>query len=204
MSENIDKIIYINLDQRTDRKEQIENELKNYDLFEKTERFQAIHTPDFGIVGCTISHLNVIKLAKERKYKNVLILEDDFYFIISKEEFEDELKKLFNNNVEYDICMLSYNLVSSEPNKYDFLIKATNVQTASGYIVNHTMYDKLIKIYEFAIPRLKISRKDCLYANDIIWKRLQPITNWYCFKKRCGKQRSGYSDNLKREINYDC
>lgn len=40
--------------------------------------------------------------------------------------------------------MLSYNLNDSEKTNYDFIVKALDVQTASGYIVNRNYYDKLI------------------------------------------------------------
>ena len=86
MSKNISKVIYINLNKRTDRKEDIVKELDSFNL--DYERFEAIETPGFGIVGCGLSHLSVLKIAKERKYENILILEDDFTFLVSKEEFE--------------------------------------------------------------------------------------------------------------------
>ena len=88
MSKYIDKIFYINLEKRTDRRHDIENELNDFDL--SYERFKAIETED-GMTGCANSHLAVLKLAKERGHKNVLILEDDFMFIVTKEEFEQEL-----------------------------------------------------------------------------------------------------------------
>ena len=84
MSVNIDHIFYINLDKRKDRRVEIEQELNKMEL--PFERFKAIETPGRGILGCGLSHLSVFKLAKERKYKNVLIFEDDFYFLISKPE----------------------------------------------------------------------------------------------------------------------
>ena len=95
MSNHIDKIFYINLDKRDDRKTEIDNELKNYGLYDKVERITAFHTPGQGILGCTMSHLHAIKLAKERNYSNVLILEDDFQFTISKENFEKQLQLFF-------------------------------------------------------------------------------------------------------------
>ena len=110
MSEFIDKIIYINLEKRKDRKIEIEDELSKFDLLSNAERFNAIEN-DTGIVGCTESHLNVLKLAKERGYKNILILEDDFTFLLSKEEFEKNLKLFFDSKINYDVLMLSYNLI---------------------------------------------------------------------------------------------
>jgi GR25 family glycosyltransferase involved in LPS biosynthesis len=204
MSKYINKIFYINLDKRNDRKEEIESELKNYDLFDNSERIPAIETPGQGILGCTMSHLNAIKLAKERSYENILILEDDFQFTISKEEFENQLQIFFENNIQYDVCMISYNIQQSLPTEYPFLTKIIEAQTASGYIIHHTFYDKMIELYEWTIPLLDQTKQHWHYANDQCWKRLQPHTNWYCLTKRCGRQRAGYSDNSEQFEDHDC
>lgn len=204
MSKNINKIFYINLDKRQDRKDEIESELKNYDLFNLSERIQAIETPGQGILGCTMSHLNAIKLAKERCYENILILEDDFQFTVSKEEFENQLQTFFENNIPYDVCMISYNIRQSQPTEHPFLTKVIEAQTASGYIVHNTFYDKIIELYEWAIPLLDQTKHHWHYANDQCWKRLQPEANWYCLTTRCGRQRAGYSDNSEQFQDHDC
>ena len=178
MSKNIDKIFYINLKKSTDRREQIEKELNNFNL--QFERFEAFETPGFGILGCGLSHLQVLKIAKERNYENILILEDDFTFLVSKEAFEEELSNFFN--------LIRYENIS--PN---FIIKALEVQTASGYIVNKKYYNKLIDLYELAMPLLEQTHQHWIYANDQIWKQYQEKDNWYCFSTRIGKQRSGYN-----------
>ena len=202
MSNNIDKIIYINLERRKDRKEHIENELNKYGL--NFERYEAIENNKSGVgVGCNISHLNVLKLARERNYKNILILEDDFTFIVSKEEFENQLTLFFNENIDYNVCMLSYNLNDSEKTNYDFIVKALDVQTASGYIVNRNYYDKLIDLYEWAYPKLSETGEHWLYANDIVWKRYQRDDKFYCFTLRIGKQMDGYSDNACAFMSYN-
>jgi len=203
MSKNIEKIIYINLNKRTDRKEQIEIELNNFGL--DYERYEAIETPiaNLGILGCSMSHLNVLKLARERGYKNILIMEDDFTFLVSKEEFEKQLTEFFNANISYNVCMISYNLVHSEPTEYDFLLRSLDVHTASGYIVNCNYYDKLIDLYEWSCPLLRDTHAHWLYANDIVWKKYQKDDIWFCFTKRIGKQRASYSDNSNcfRDLN---
>ena len=193
MSNNIDKIIYINLEKRKDRKDHIENELNSFGL-SNFERYQGIDN-SFCNVGCNQSHLNVLKLARERKYKNILILEDDFIFLVKKEEFERQLTSFFNENIDYNVCMISYDLHDSRPTNYDFIAKVLDAQTASGYIVNSNYYDKLIDLYEWATPKLAEAGEHWLYANDMVWKRFQPGDNWYCFTPRLGKQMAGYSDN---------
>ena len=202
MSDHIDKIIYINLNKRTDRREEIEEELNHFDL--KYERFEAIETPGFGIHGCGLSHLQVLKLAKEQGYKNVLILEDDFQFLVTKEEFEKNLTQFFELDLNFDVCMLSYNLQETQNTDHDFIVKVLEAQTASGYIVNSNYYDKLIELYEWALPLLETTKMHWVYANDVVWKKYQKEDFWYCFKTRIGKQRDGFSDNAECFVSYPC
>ena len=193
MSENIDKIIYINLNKRTDRRAEIEEELNKFNL--PFERFEAIETPTFGTLGCCKSHLAVLKLAKERGYKNVLILEDDFTFLVSKETFEEQLARFFYDKIDYDVLMLSYNEQKQLPSDYEYVFKILYVQTASGYIVNQACYDTLINLYEYAVPLLESTSEHWNYTNDAIWNRIIPNRNWFGFVTRMGKQRPSYSDN---------
>ena len=202
IKKNIPYIIFINLDKRTDRREQIEKELIDYKL--PFERFSAISNR-FGIVGCTQSHLEVLKLAKKREYKSILILEDDFTFLISCKEFEDEMDKLCKSNIDYDVCMLAYNLFDSiDIPEYPFLRKVLNAQTASAYIVKEHYYDALIQLYEYNIPLLKSTAEHWNYANDQCWKVLQKKDNWIYTTLRIGKQRDGFSDNVNDYVSYNC
>ena len=195
MSKFIDKIIYINLEKRKDRKIQIEHELDNYEL--SYERFSAIEIKDQGILGCGYSHLAVLKLAKERGYNNILILEDDFMFIVSKKEFENNLQKLFDLKLNFDVCMLVYMNYESQnkTTNISFLSKIFQCSNASAYLVNNQYYDKLIDILELNLPKLKQTKEHWKYANDISWFELQNKDNWYGFLPQLGKQRiTGYSD----------
>lgn len=203
MSHNIDKIFYINLDRRIDRRNEIEQELNNVEL--QYERFPAIHN-DSGIVGCGYSHLAVLKLARDRGYKNVLIFEDDFKFLVSKSELEHYLERLFNSFNNFDVCFLSYNCRNFlEIPGHSFIKRVFDSHTASGYIVNESCYSKLIDIYETAIPLLETTGEHWNYANDMAWKPLQHQDMWICFDKRLGKQRPSYSDNTNRFEDYpDC
>jgi len=203
MSHHIDKIIYINLNRRTDRRAEIEEEMNRFGL--EYERFEAIETPGFGSYGCGLSHLQVLKLAKERGYKNILIFEDDFKFLVTKEEFEKNLTQFFELDLNFDVCMLSYNLLESKNTDHDFLLKMLEVQTASGYIVNSNYYDKLIELYEWAMPLLNETKAHWIYASDQVWKKYQKEDQWYCFKTRIGKQRPSISDNSGDFVDYpDC
>ena len=185
--------MYINLQRRSDRREEIEEELRRMDL--EAERFNAI-PHERGIVGCGYSHLAVLKLAKERNYKNVLILEDDFKFIVFKKILEEQLKEFFDSRIPYDVCMLSHNVLQKEELPGNNLLgRILEGQTASGYIVAQHYYDTLIELYEDALPKLEKTGEHWLYANDQVWKNLQKKDKWYYFKIRLGKQRDSWSDN---------
>jgi len=195
-SNYIDKIIYINLEKRTDRREQIEKELSDFDL--PFERFNAILNQPDNSDGCASSHLQVLKIAKENNYKNILILEDDFTFLVSKQEFEDNIKAFFEseNGTNFDVCFLSYNMIQFLALDDSSVVnKVIEAQTASGYLVNGHYYQKLIDLYEYALPLLRTTKMTWIYTNDQIWKQYQKTDNWYYFKQRIGRQRPGLSDN---------
>ena len=189
---------YINLDSREDRREQFEEECKKMNI--NVERFSAIKTFPGGI-GCTESHLNVLKKARDLKLESVIIFEDDFQFLISREEYDQILLNLPDN---YDVVMLSYNMKQSEPFN-DMFGKVLEVQTTSGYIVHSRFYEKLINRLEEGLRLFKLYSSDHhSYILDQYWKPLQPISNWYYSLKRVGKQRSGFSNIMKAYIEYDC
>ena len=189
---------YINLNHRTDRRELVEEEFKRIGL--QVERFPAVeYTP--GAIGCNLSHIEVLKLAKSRGYESVMIFEDDFEFLISKEEWNQQISRL---PTSYDVVMLSYNLVQSTPHDETFL-RVQEVQTTSGYIVHSRFYDTLIARWEEG-ARLFIEQPhmDWVYILDQYWKPLQSNAKWYAFKTRIGKQRPGFSDLVGNYVEYHC
>lgn len=180
--------VYINLDTRPDRREQIEAECARMGL--AVERFDARRSIGPG-PGCTLSHLEVLKLARSRGSPSVLIFEDDFEFLVSKETVDTLLQRLPD---DYDVVMLAYHVTCEEPYSEDFG-RALEAQTASGYIVHSRMYDRLIATLEDA-HRLYVENPSMhwVYINDQFWKQLQPVSRWYYSRIRIGRQRAGYSD----------
>jgi GR25 family glycosyltransferase involved in LPS biosynthesis len=154
------------------------------------ERFPACRsiTPAHG---CTLSHLTALREARARGDPALLIFEDDFEFLVPKETLDDIFAHL---PPDYDVVMLSYNLLRSEPYD-DRFVRALEVQTASGYLVHSRMYDRLIATLEEGYAMfLKHPEVHWLYINDQYWKVLQPISRWYATRVRIGKQRPGWSD----------
>jgi hypothetical protein len=184
-------VFYINLDRRLDRKAEIEAELAAVGLC--GERFAGIERSP-GIIGCGQSHLAVLKIARDRGLKNVLIFEDDFQFLVTAERFWERLNTFFRRGRPFDVLMFSYATEQTEPVD-DLIMKVVSADTASAYIVSSAFYDPLIDLYETYLPLLASTGEHWIYANDQIWKRLQPGAQWYAFVERMGKQRGSYSDN---------
>ena len=190
MSDLLGGAYVINLDRRVDRLEEFDTEMKKLDF--PYTRFRAIETKP-GFVGCANSHLAILKMARELGLKNVVVFEDDFTPLLSKDDFWDEIRNLFEKEPDFDVCMLGYLVFKSEEHS-DRLMRVHNGQTASGYIVNNHFYDALINVYEKANPLLESTRQHWDYAVDQSWKVLQPTSKWYAIKKRPGLQRASNSD----------
>lgn len=202
MNDYFGDVLYINIDERTDRKEEIEEQLNKMDI--KFKRFDAVkgEKGDLNCIGCLCSHLEVLTYAKNNNLKNILIFEDDFSFIISKEEFWNEIKTFFDKNIDYDVLMFSYDL--KKMSEFDEqLYKVIEAQTASGYLVNCKFYDVLIELFSNSLHMLRFTYKHWLYATDQCWKQLQPTSKWYAFKNRIGIQRPSYSDLTKSFVSYN-
>ena len=192
---SIDRIFVINLDKRQDRLLEFMEECDKMGI-QKVERFSAIHRPDHGALGCTLSHLNVIKLAKKRNYKNVLIFEDDFTFTINRPTLDERLQRFFNQNIPYKVLMFAYSLYDTHPAiQYDDDISTISyAANAAGYLVDQSCYDELIHFLSYGAMMLEKTREHWNYINDQVWKHSQSKGGWFIFNQRVGVQRDSFSD----------
>jgi hypothetical protein len=156
------KILYINLDKRIDRRKHMEK------LFPEAERVSAIED-EKGYIGCVKSHILCLKLAKGLKWKEVIILEDDF-------KYKDN-RRLENMLIpkEYDMLLLS-NLVKDEKDKEKYDDNFDRVYKAvwtSGHLVHQRFYDTLINIFEESLKALEEEYKHKNYL-DVYWSKIFP------------------------------
>jgi hypothetical protein len=190
----IGKIIYINLDKRIDRKHEICREFAKMGVpSDKFERFPAQLTNP-GTNGCGYSHFQVLRTAINCGYKNVLVLEDDFEFLVSRPELDYLLDYLFTQFKEpWDVIMFTYAL--DEGADYDHIFgKVVSAHNAGGYLVNQHYLQKLSYTIEQANIKLRETGEHWLYANDSCWIDLQRKDNWFYFKQQIGHQRTTVSD----------
>ena len=76
----IEKVIYINLEHRKDRNEQLLETMKELNVpSEKIQRINAIHN-NIGALGCTKSHILTLETFLQSDHKVCLVVEDDFTY----------------------------------------------------------------------------------------------------------------------------
>lgn len=195
--ENVEAIVYINLDKRKDRLEHMCMELEKIPGLDpkKIHRFAAIED---GLVGCLKSHLAVVQMAVEKKWTNVLIFEDDFTW--EEGDLEHSFARMAefwkHHQADFGFIQLAHiglkesSEIEDEPGLYR-VFSATN---AAGYWVHERAYAALIRVYEAACEPLAATHAHWLYSNDIVWDKVRSALPTYAFFPRLGYQCAGYSD----------
>ena len=152
--EKIPKFV-INLEKRPDRLDFIKKELKyigwDYEIFKAYDKDSYL--------GCTLSHIDIIKKAKENNWEHVMAIEDDCCIMPYANSFlsilEEELK-----NINFGILNLSptHNRPISISKISKYLLDITNYPEkkehhrglfATNMMVYHeSVYDEVLKILE--------------------------------------------------------
>lgn len=194
----VDRIFYINLDRHIDRRNAMEDEFSKMDIISieqpnpdnklTYERFSALECDSVDI-GRGLSHISVLRIAKEREYSNIIIFEDDFVFTVSKEELYKQLSYL--DGVYMDACILSGNLMNYNNSALTpDLYRLVNARTTSGYLVNCRYIDTLLNCFQTAVDNFERTNNHLLYVIDVAWLRLQATDPWYALKTTIGTQRT--------------
>ena len=206
MIKNVEEIfkncLYINLEHRKDRKEHIEKEFTEKLKFQVPERFNAIQNK-YPCIGCSLSHLKCLMIAKQRNWEYVVIVEDDICFL-EPEIFKNNTNKfLQESNIDFDVLLLAGNNFKPYQMIHTGCVQVYNCQTTTGYIVKQKYYDTLINNIKQGVEYLiKQPYNHRFYAIDIWWKQLQKKDNWYLLLPLTVCQKEGYSDIEQRNTNY--
>jgi hypothetical protein len=153
-------IYYINLDKRTDRREEFEKEMdlvgiKNY------ERVPGIQVENlYGVDGfslgrlrhtaCGTVHKNLIQKAKDNNFESVLIFEDDACFYNEGKESGIEIIEkaldFLSVNSDWDLFYLSGLVIDDNLELVsDNVVKVNTVLTTHAYAINKRAYDHILK-----------------------------------------------------------
>lgn len=179
----IEKVVYINLAKRTDRREHMENLTKMFG--DKVIRFEAIEYHP-GIVACAKSHIAVLEMAIKNNWKNVLILEDDVELNNKKESYE-----CFKNlsKQEFDVLLLG-----GTYSKFDKTsCKLTSSCCTHAYIIKNHYFSTLLETFKESVVLYEQAKLKEYYLDEY-WKILMPKDKWYIVIPNLMYQLDGYSD----------
>ena len=193
--------LFINLEHRTDRLEHALSEFKKMDI--NAERVNAIR-PKSGAVGCTMSHIKCLELAKKREYEYVFICEDDITFT-NPELLKENIQKFVDNKeIQWDILIIGGNNVPPYQQLTNYCARVFNCQTTTGYVVKKSFYDPLIQNFKEGVQQLVGNPGNAnMFALDIYWKLLQMQYFWYMITPPTVTQYENYSDIENKQTNYD-
>jgi GR25 family glycosyltransferase involved in LPS biosynthesis len=205
-----DKVYYINLDSRTDRREKMEEQFSKLGI--TAERFPAItlteeqnnHLIKDGCLfrgderpvhalytkSCALSHLNVVLRAKLMQYKNVLILEDDAKF---QDDVLEKLSVVLEDLKQQERWDMFY--IGCNPLRYK---KVTNVLgqslgalAAHSYVINGHFYDKVLEMRFKSMPCIDMWYHDLAFNNNV-----------YMSLENLAWQSAGYSNLEGHDVDY--
>lgn len=167
---------YINLDRSVQRRETLEQRLSESGLAGKYTRFAAIDgsaitygpdaLPGTTILGCTLSHLSVIK-SRLGEEQHIHVLEDDavlhhdigrvfekFVELKQDEEWDLLMTDIFLPPDLYLFKFLHerYQKLSATGSLYFFDIGSWEFAGASSYFVNKRSMEKFLQMMEHAFP----------------------------------------------------
>jgi GR25 family glycosyltransferase involved in LPS biosynthesis len=192
-----DEIYCINLDYRTDRWANAQIEFSKAGILDKVKRFSAIKHDD-GRVGVIKSNLEILKIAKEKKLKNVLIFEDDVKFIY------DNPNEILQMSID-QIKGINWHLFYLGANTHDKLIKfkpnlilLKNSFAVHSMAYSNLMFDIFIKRYE--------NIKEIKNFDDVldVYLARQIQEKYVCLmvNPMLTTQMNSYSDIEKRVVDY--
>lgn len=203
----------INLQHRADRREDCLRELQSVGVDAGAEVFfEAKSEPEFGALGCALSHAKVLSdflFCTDKPF--ALIFEDDFQ-IRDPATFTSTVTKFCSQDFLWDVFLLGHNsAVPIEPTHFENAVRVVNSQTASGYLVGRLYAIKLIdyffrsaemlRRYQYLPePNKTITRS--FFSCDILWKELQIRDRFVIPLPSLIIQRASYSDIEKRNVDY--
>lgn len=185
--EYFEEIYCINLERRKDRWNLCQEEFEKIGILDKVKRFDAVDNKKNPKQGCYESHMGVIRLAHERKLKNVLIFEDDVAFL---QRYDD--RKLANaishlDKQEWEFFYLGglerrmkprpkYNHLNKKwkgefNSEYDYIMECKSVGWAHSFAVNSSIFDRIVNDYENNIWKTLVEKYDShldRYYQDVL------------------------------------
>jgi GR25 family glycosyltransferase involved in LPS biosynthesis len=206
---NIDHIVWINLDRCHERKIYMENLLHNINI--PNTRISGI---DGGLINlsshfnnkynlsnyekaCCLSHIKAINFLKNLEGEYFLVLEDDISFNNSI-FFKEDIKSIIKNSPDFDILLIT-KIHNSKLN--DLYTKwYESIYSAACYIITKKGINKIINIANFENDNFYIS-KDLNISDNFLYFNTNTYVYKYNFSNPLDKDSSFHENHLDMHRN---
>ena len=173
--------VYINLENREDRKKLILEEFEKLNIpKEKIYRLAGIPIPKNGHKGCVQSHILALEIAKLNRWQYVAIFEDDAELTVSHSEFKEKVSNAMKE--DWDVIILHGANQSVKTKINDNMYYAQHSTQSTGYIIKESYYDTLLELFRDCNMRMSKDKwmKDGWEGNalDQRWNELIEKDNW--------------------------
>ena len=193
-----DKILIINLEHRTDRRAEIQNELNRFILErDKVVFIDAVYNKENGALGCIQSHQKCIEYAVVHNLTNVLILEDDCIFE-NIEQMNVSLMRFFMRDISWNVLLFGFSeygppvsVKTDVPGLYQNLWS----QSTSAYAIHQSFYHT-------QLDNIHRNIENALGPYDFYWNENRNRQTWYIIQNTLGYQRPSYSDIENQYVDY--
>lgn len=192
----------INLDRRKDKWLEFESESKKNNI-ENVIRFsgvdgnpenlphQFIRQPIVTNIDCTLSHLGILKYAKEKNLENIFVFEDDCVFV---DDFNQKFNHYFTQiPTDWDMIYLSGTHIYGMDSVSENIWRTFGTWTAHSYIMNKSVYDLYINLLS-----------ELTDVVDVIYQTQHTQIKAYIMLPHLTYQRAGLSDIQNTYVDYDC
>jgi GR25 family glycosyltransferase involved in LPS biosynthesis len=137
----VNKIFCINLEKDIDRKKNMIERLKIFNLENKVEFIKGIYDKEHPTIGCRSSHFSIIKKAYLEKIDNIMIMEDDAEFYEFPFKIDDNIPE------EWGMIYPGWLDVNLKSFKYSKnLIKLKSGRSTFCYILNIKSYPYILRM----------------------------------------------------------
>jgi len=201
----------INLDHREDRWAECERNFAAQGLAAGiVQRWRAFEDREFGALGCARSHVSVLaNFITERTEPYCLVLEDDFDFLRTWNDFSGTLNGLLQKGLDWDVLLLAGTSTVPYAENPPGVARVVESQSASGYLLQRRYVPLVLQCFSQSIVMLERFKGSppreiwtIRFAIDQAWKQLQRVDRWFIMTPPIGHQRPSFSDIEQKNVDY--
>lgn len=146
-----------------------------------------------GDLGCTMSHLKVAEIAKQRDLANYFVFEDDVELPDDFSERFDEYMQQFDN-IQFSDWYMLYLGANHENGAIPVtknIVQVNGSFTTHAFAVNNIFFNAIINVLSLRNDKV-----------DVLISSLHKGGHCYCFDPNLATQAAGFSDILEKQVDY--